>query len=298
MIAARRLEPRLRSRWLSGFILLDVVVFTLLSVVAVLPGLGSGGTAAASHGDQGGQRSASSPGPGARAAPDRGTGAAGPFRDLRSWRARRARAARPRFTRPERPQRHPIGSGLLVHSRRPVRLGDGVTSGHGRRAGRAQPAGHRQRDPRPARYHEPAHRPWVLDHRWQAALARPRAAGHRQPRRRPGPPRHLVLRHPPRRVEARGARRGRQTGRGNRNSDRAGHAGRLDALVRRGRAKRLAAGDPPAAPRCQRGHDRPGRRQAFPARPAVHRRTGRPRVRRRWPASERPRTTAVGIRRP
>jgi hypothetical protein len=59
VIAARRLEPRLRSRWLSGFILLDVVVFTLLSVVAVLPGLGSDGTVAASHGTRAGSVSAS-----------------------------------------------------------------------------------------------------------------------------------------------------------------------------------------------------------------------------------------------
>jgi hypothetical protein len=56
VIAIRRLPPKLRSRWLGGFIVLDVVVFTLLSVVAVGPGLGSSVTAAtasaatASHG--------------------------------------------------------------------------------------------------------------------------------------------------------------------------------------------------------------------------------------------------------
>jgi hypothetical protein len=45
-----RLPLRLRSRWLGGFVLADLVVFTLLSVVAVGSGLGSGVPAAASHG--------------------------------------------------------------------------------------------------------------------------------------------------------------------------------------------------------------------------------------------------------
>jgi hypothetical protein len=41
VIVGRRLGPVARSRWLAGFVLADLVIFTLLGVVAVLPGLGS-----------------------------------------------------------------------------------------------------------------------------------------------------------------------------------------------------------------------------------------------------------------
>jgi len=41
VIISGRLAARSRARWLGGFIVVDVVVFTLLGVVAVLPGLGS-----------------------------------------------------------------------------------------------------------------------------------------------------------------------------------------------------------------------------------------------------------------
>ncbi len=50
VLVGRHLGPVARSRWLAGFVLADLVIFTLLSVVAVLPGLGrrdSGTTAAA-----------------------------------------------------------------------------------------------------------------------------------------------------------------------------------------------------------------------------------------------------------
>src|SRR5215467_5944499 len=40
VIFGRRLQPRPRSRWLGGLIAIDLVVFTILCVVAVLPGLG------------------------------------------------------------------------------------------------------------------------------------------------------------------------------------------------------------------------------------------------------------------
>jgi hypothetical protein len=40
VIFGRYLPPRLRSRWLGGLVVLDLVVFTLLGVVAVAPGLG------------------------------------------------------------------------------------------------------------------------------------------------------------------------------------------------------------------------------------------------------------------
>jgi hypothetical protein len=49
VIAGPRLQPRLRLRWLTGFVALDLIVFTLLSVVAVGAGLGSSVTATASH---------------------------------------------------------------------------------------------------------------------------------------------------------------------------------------------------------------------------------------------------------
>jgi len=57
VIFGRRLPPRLRSRWLGGLIAVDLVVFTILCVVAVLPGLGrgpgpGGGAAAAGRGGQ------------------------------------------------------------------------------------------------------------------------------------------------------------------------------------------------------------------------------------------------------
>ncbi len=49
VIFGRHLPPRLRSRWLGSFIAADLLVFTLLGVVAVRPGLVGGGTQAASH---------------------------------------------------------------------------------------------------------------------------------------------------------------------------------------------------------------------------------------------------------
>jgi len=50
VIFGRHLHPRLRSRWLGSLIVIDLVVFTLLGVVAVLPGLDSSVNATASHG--------------------------------------------------------------------------------------------------------------------------------------------------------------------------------------------------------------------------------------------------------
>ena len=41
VVAGRHLRPAVRSRWLASFVLADLVVFTLLAVVAVLPGMGS-----------------------------------------------------------------------------------------------------------------------------------------------------------------------------------------------------------------------------------------------------------------
>jgi hypothetical protein len=73
VIFGRRLPPRPRSRWLGGLIAVDLVVFTILCVVAVLPGLGDhpgpggGADAAAGRGGQaaaagrGGQAAAAAP---------------------------------------------------------------------------------------------------------------------------------------------------------------------------------------------------------------------------------------------
>ena len=49
IIFGRRFPARLRSCWLSGFVVVDLVVFTLLGVVAVRPGLGSSVTATGGH---------------------------------------------------------------------------------------------------------------------------------------------------------------------------------------------------------------------------------------------------------
>ena len=57
VVVGRRLQPRLRSRWLGGLVAIDLVVFTVLGVVAVLPGLsgpgpGPGAGAAAARSGQ------------------------------------------------------------------------------------------------------------------------------------------------------------------------------------------------------------------------------------------------------
>ncbi len=55
VLAGRRLPPRQRPRLLGGLVLTDLVAFTLLAVVAVLPGLG-GGTGSGHHGAVAGRR--------------------------------------------------------------------------------------------------------------------------------------------------------------------------------------------------------------------------------------------------
>ncbi len=61
VIVGRHLRPVARSRWLAGFVLADLVIFTLLGVVAVLPGLGSSasGTAATTTAPAAASRTAS-----------------------------------------------------------------------------------------------------------------------------------------------------------------------------------------------------------------------------------------------
>jgi hypothetical protein len=78
VVFGRRLQPRQRSRWLGGLIAIDLIVFAVLSVVAVLPGLGGGPgpgrganaaagrggqAAAAPSGHSGGPAAAPAPGP-------------------------------------------------------------------------------------------------------------------------------------------------------------------------------------------------------------------------------------------
>jgi hypothetical protein len=52
VIFGRRLSPGLRSRVLAGFVVTDIVVFTLLAVVAVAPGQASGSSTGGSSGGQ------------------------------------------------------------------------------------------------------------------------------------------------------------------------------------------------------------------------------------------------------
>ena len=94
VIAGPRLRPMLRSRWLGAFVVADLIVFTLLGVIAVGPGLASRtspasaapgttgvasrGAAAASRARMGRRGSAgTSPGPAARTAAARPPAALG-----------------------------------------------------------------------------------------------------------------------------------------------------------------------------------------------------------------------------
>ena len=76
VVVGRRLQPRPRSRWLGGLVAIDLVVFTVLGVVAVLPGLGAPGpgSGVGAAAARSGQAAAAPPGhPGAAAtAPARG----------------------------------------------------------------------------------------------------------------------------------------------------------------------------------------------------------------------------------
>jgi hypothetical protein len=79
LVFGRRAQPRLRSRLLCGFVAADLIVFTVLAVVAVDAGLGRGGRgrqARRSNGRRGPVR------PGRGGAPGLGAGAAGAVRDL------------------------------------------------------------------------------------------------------------------------------------------------------------------------------------------------------------------------
>src|SRR5205823_687081 len=81
VVRGRRLPPRLRSRWLGGLIAIDLVVFTILAVVAV-PALGGGpdpGRGANAAGRGGQATAAPSAGHSTATAPSAGhSGAAAP----------------------------------------------------------------------------------------------------------------------------------------------------------------------------------------------------------------------------
>jgi hypothetical protein len=61
VIGSRRLRPGPRSRWVAGFVLADLVVFTLLGVVAVGPGPAGHGTSASSSRSAPSGRTAAAP---------------------------------------------------------------------------------------------------------------------------------------------------------------------------------------------------------------------------------------------
>ena len=113
VVFGRRLQPRLRSRWLGGLIAIDLVVFTILSVVAVLPGLGGGpgpGRVAHAAPGRGGQAAAAPPSghsgaaaPARARAPSRRWGSRDVSRSMiptRSPRPSCRSSARPTSTRP------------------------------------------------------------------------------------------------------------------------------------------------------------------------------------------------------
>ena len=312
VVFGRRLQPRLRSRWLGGLIAIDLVIFTILSVVAVLPGLGGGpdpgrGANAAARGGQAavappsGHSGAAAPAPGPR--PIAALGFPGRFA----------------IYDPDQIAAHelPVLGAPDLNAASGTPSVQGYTSlvdgFYAAATGAHQAMGQGQDVLAPRAVGD-----GTLDQLNTSALLTPSAylitAAAPGDRRRPGarrrpvrdrasryrrePQGHLVLRHPTAGVSARGARRRRQAGRGGRDPDRAHDGGRPDALVRRQRPECLAARDQPSASGHGRRRGRPGRWQAEPPRPAVDHRHERERVRRQRATAGRPRAAAVGIRRP
>ena len=187
VIGGRRLRPGPRSRWLAGFVLADLVVFTLLGVVAVGPGPAGHGTSAASS-QTAAAAAAAAPAGAAHPAAARAPAAARPVAAL-GYPGRFAiydpdqlDAAQPlpaRRARSERHQRHPVGPGLLLARLGLLRLGHRVPPGRRRGAGRARPPGRAGRCPRPARHLRPAHAARLPGHRGRGIRGVLRPAGHR-----------------------------------------------------------------------------------------------------------------------
>ena len=195
VIAGRRLRPGPRSRWLGTFVLADLIVFTLLGVVAVGSGLGrtsaaaaQGATAASQRAGRGaadrrgpGRRPGPGPGPAPGRASRRVAGVRGPVRDLRPGPDRCARPVRARLARSQRDQPHAVGPGILLARLGLLRLGHRVPPGQRRRAGRARSPGRADRGPRPARHLGPAHAVGLPGHHGRGirGLARPAGTGRR-----------------------------------------------------------------------------------------------------------------------
>ena len=322
VVFGRRLQPRLRSRWLGVLIAIDLVVFTILSVVAVLPGLGSGpgpGRAADAAAGRGGQATAVPPSvhSGAAAPAPRPIAALGfPGRFAIYDPDQIAAHELPVLGAPDlnATSGTPSVQGYtsLVDGFYAAATGAHQAMGQGQDVLAPRAVGDGTLDqlntsalltpfaylitragPGPAAGSGPAAGLGARRLPVRRRPVRDRASRHRRE-----PQGHLVLRHPAAGVPARGARRRRQAGRGGRNPDRAHDGGRRDTLVRRERPGCVAAGHQPSAPGHGRGGGRPGGRQAEPPRPAVHHRHERERVRRQRAAAGRPRAAALGIRRP
>ena len=214
VLVGRHLGPVARSRWLAGFVLADLVIFTLLGVVAVLPGLGSRDSGTTARGGGEPDRAPDAPG-----GTHRGPGVSRAFRDLRSGPAQRAGPVLARRARPQRHHPHAVGPGVLLARLGLLRLGHRVSPVDRRRAGRTRSPGRPHRRPRPARHVGPddgARLPdyQIRDGRGPESRGVSRVTGHRPSRRRRAAPDHLVFRGTPRRDPARGAGRGRPAGRG------------------------------------------------------------------------------------
>ncbi len=319
VIAGPRLRPVLRSRWLGAFVVADLIVFTLLGVVAVATGAGRhhqprhrrhrrgqsgrGQSGPGQPRERAGQpRECAGPprprGRGAGRASRRGPRVSGPFRDLRPGPARRARSVPARRTRSQRDQRHAVGPGVHLAGLRVLRVGHRIAPGHRGRAGRARPPGHAGRGPGPARHLGPPDRAGLPGHRVRGIRGGRRAGGYRPPCRRRAPAGHLVLRRAAGGDPAGGARRGRPAGRGPRHPDRAPDRRRIDTLVHRGRRGTQPPGHQPDPPADERRRGRPGGGPRGPARAGVGRRYPRAGVRGRRAAPGRAGPAPVGIRGP
>ena len=198
VIAGRRLRPAARSRWLAGFVLADLVIFTLLGVVAVLPGLGSSDYRAAAAAPAAASRSAAGrrrPRPGLLrpatppAEPVAALGFPGRFAIYDPDQLDGQDLSPARRARPQRHHPHAVGPGVLLARLGLLRLGHRVPSGHRRRAGCARSPGRPRPGPRPARHVGPPHGAGLPDHQVRAEPQpgeprRPPGTGHRPSRRR------------------------------------------------------------------------------------------------------------------
>ena len=259
VIFGRRLRPRLSSRLIAGFVVLDVLVFTIGCVVEIAPGVLSGGSAA---------RVAASP-TAAAASPTAAAGQITTAAVMASARLRPVAALGypgrfaiydPDLLDPsdlsalDPPDNNASGDGAMPSMQGYSSTVDGqyasVTGSH-------QATGAGQDTLAPAAVAD-----GTLDQLDTTVLLTPAAylvsqaggsgpapAGrHRPARYRRGSACHLVPGQHERRVPGRGARRRGQPGRGRRDPDRAHHSRRLDPVVPGASADAVGPGDhrPPA----------------------------------------------------